>query len=193
MKRKLSKVIMVSVAGIAAFATILGAQQQQIRTPRQTPLPLTLDYSKMESSKLELESKPFAVKRCVEETFDLLAAKAAEKNLRLVYTMHRNVPTFVYGDITRLRQVLLNLVSNAIKFTPSGSVEIEATASQSAEGGGKYTVQFEVRDTGIGIPADRIDRLFTPYAQAGADTSPRSSCGLFPFSGGPSGQWRCPW
>ena len=129
-----------------------------------------LDYSKMESSKMELEHKPFALKRCVEETFDLLAAKASEKNLDLHYTLHRDVPTFIYGDITRLRQVLLNLVSNAIKFTEKGKIVIHVTVAETIATG-KYRLQFEVKDTGIGIPADRIDRLFRAYSQASDETT----------------------
>jgi len=129
-----------------------------------------LDYSKMESSKMELEHKPFALKRCIEETFDLLAAKASEKNLALHYTLHRSVPTFIYGDITRLRQVLLNLVSNAIKFTEKGRIEIHVTVAQ-VLGPAKYRLQVEVKDTGMGIPADRMDRLFRAYSQVSDDTS----------------------
>jgi PAS domain S-box-containing protein len=129
-----------------------------------------LDYSKIESSKMELEYKPFALKRSVEETFDLLSSKAIEKNISLQYSINREVPTYVYGDITRLRQILLNLVSNAIKFTPRGgkvSINVSMLAAQDED----LQVLFAVRDTGIGIPADKIDKLFQSFSQADASTA----------------------
>lgn len=128
-----------------------------------------LDFSKIESSKMELERKPFALKRCIEETFDLLASKAVEKNLALHYTIARDVPAFVYGDITRLRQILLNLVSNALKFTQKGSITIRVSKLTSVKN--DLNIQFEVKDTGIGIPKDKIGRLFTAFSQADASTS----------------------
>lgn len=129
-----------------------------------------LDYSKIESAKMQLEIKPFALRRCIEETFDLLAAKAAEKGLLLRYSMHRSVPTFILGDITRLRQVLLNLVSNAIKFTEKGKIEIHVSVDKK-EANNQYQLFFEVRDTGIGISADKIERLFKVYSQASEGTA----------------------
>ncbi len=128
-----------------------------------------LDYSKIESAKMELEYKPFALKRIVEETFDLLSSKAVEKDLALQYTISRDVPSFIYGDITRLRQILLNLVSNAIKFTPKGKVSVHI--SRLADQDETLQILFEVRDTGIGIPADKIDKLFQSFSQADASTA----------------------
>ncbi|MFZ7115647.1 MAG: ATP-binding protein [Bacteroidota bacterium] len=128
-----------------------------------------LDFSKIESSKMELEKKPFALKRCIEETFDLLASKALEKNISLHYTIARDVPGFVYGDITRLRQILLNLVSNALKFTQKGKVTVRVSRFSFAKN--DLNIQFEVEDTGIGIPKERIEKLFTPFSQADASTA----------------------
>ncbi|MBP6658199.1 MAG: response regulator [Bacteroidia bacterium] len=128
-----------------------------------------LDFSKIESSKMELERKPFALKRCIEETFDLLASKALEKNISLHYTIARDVPGFVYGDITRLRQILLNLVSNALKFTQKGKVTVRVSKFSFAKN--DLNIQFEVEDTGVGIPKDRIGKLFTPFSQADASTA----------------------
>lgn len=123
-----------------------------------------LDFSKIESARMELEIKPFSLKRCIEETFDLLASKALESKLSLHYSIARDVPGFVYGDITRLRQILLNLVSNAVKFTPKGKITIRI--SKLISPGDEIKLQFEVEDTGIGIPKDRIDKLFTAFSQA---------------------------
>ena len=128
-----------------------------------------LDYSKIESSKMELEYKPFALKRPVEESFDLLSSKAIEKSLSLQYSISRDVPTYIFGDITRLRQILLNLVSNAIKFTPKGKISIHV--SKLPEQDENLQLLFEVRDTGVGIPADKIDRLFQSFSQADASTA----------------------
>jgi len=128
-----------------------------------------LDFSKIESSKMELERKPFALKRCIEETFDLLASKAVEKNLSLHYTIARDVPGFIYGDITRLRQILLNLVSNALKFTQKGSITVRVSKVSSIKD--DLNIQFEVQDTGVGIPKDRISKLFAAFSQADASTS----------------------
>ena len=128
-----------------------------------------LDFSKIESAKMELEYKPFELRRSVEETFDLLSSKAVEKDLALQFTINQGVPSFIYGDITRLRQVLLNLVSNAIKFTQKGKISIHISRVATADD--RLQLLFEVRDTGIGIPADKIDKLFQSYAQADASTT----------------------
>ncbi len=128
-----------------------------------------LDYSKIESSKMELEYKPFALKRSVEETFDLLSSKAIEKSLSLQYSISADVPTYIYGDITRLRQILLNLVSNAIKFTAKGKISISVSTLPNQDE--NLQILVGVRDTGIGIPADKIDRLFESFSQADASTA----------------------
>jgi PAS domain S-box-containing protein len=128
-----------------------------------------LDFSKIESSKMELEKKPFAIKRVVEETFELMSAKAIEKNLSLQYSIQKDVPRYIIGDITRLRQILLNLVSNGIKFTAKGKITIHI--SKSSQEGELSELLFEVRDTGIGIPQDKIDRLFKAFSQADSSTT----------------------
>ncbi|MCC7232414.1 MAG: response regulator [Bacteroidia bacterium] len=128
-----------------------------------------LDYSKIESAKMELESKPFALRRCIEETYHLLASKAIEKNLGLQYSIAQDVPRYVFGDITRLRQILMNLVSNAIKFTSSGKVAIGLSAVRKS--GGQVELLFEVKDTGIGIPAEKTERLFRAFSQVEAGTA----------------------
>ena len=128
-----------------------------------------LNFSKLESKKMELERRPMDLRENVEETLDLLAAKAAEKNLDLVCRFDASAPSQVIGDATRLRQVLTNLISNAVKFTSSGEVCVNVVASPGVPGetgvAERYEFQFSVHDTGIGIPADRMDRLFRSFSQ----------------------------
>ena len=129
-----------------------------------------LDFSKIESGNLELEKQPFSVRQCIEEALDLLALKAEQKHLELIY--HANIPLqdHIVGDITRLRQILVNLVNNAIKFTPEGSVIVGVEAI-SADEAGTPRLAFSIRDTGIGIPEERMDRLFKPFSQVDASTT----------------------
>ncbi|MBD2260224.1 GAF domain-containing hybrid sensor histidine kinase/response regulator [Pseudanabaena sp. FACHB-2040] len=136
-----------------------------------------LDFSKIESGKLELEAQPLNLGRCVKEAIDLLAPQAAAKGLELAYLVEGYIPNTVVGDVTRLRQILVNLLNNAVKFTQSGEVVVTATAQQlkteavanrsrlGTEAEGLYEIQFAVRDTGIGIPSDRHDQLFKAFSQ----------------------------
>jgi len=125
-----------------------------------------LDFSKIESGKLVLEQHPFDVRECVEDVLSLLASKAEEKHLELLYTCTPRTPAQVKGDVTRLRQILVNLVGNGIKFTPEGHVLVRVDYVSDSE-----TLQFAVQDTGIGIPSDRLDRLFKPFSQVDASTT----------------------
>ena len=128
-----------------------------------------LDFSKIEAGKLELEKQPFYVRQCVESALDLLASKAGEKGLDLSYLFLPNMPPVVYGDVTRLRQVLVNLLNNAVKFTEKGEVNISVRSlSQKGE---QHELQFSVRDTGIGIPPQAISRLFESFVQADTSTT----------------------
>jgi CheY-like chemotaxis protein/nitrogen-specific signal transduction histidine kinase len=141
-----------------------------------------LDFSKIESGKLELESRPLDIRRCVEDTLDLLAPKAAEKGIELAYLIYQNTPPWIMGDVTRLRQVLVNLVGNGLKFTPKGEVLVAVTAKPlnddgktaalDLEGEGQiYEIKFVVKDTGIGIPSSQIDRLFRAFTQVDSSTT----------------------
>jgi CheY-like chemotaxis protein/HPt (histidine-containing phosphotransfer) domain-containing protein len=133
-----------------------------------------LDFSKIESGKLELENRPFELRLCIEDALDLLAAKAAEKRLDLAYQLEDDIPASVMGDVTRLRQVLVNLISNGVKFTSEGEVVVQAKLEPaSAEGNGSShsDMHFSVRDTGIGIHPSRVDRLFKSFSQADASTT----------------------
>jgi len=128
-----------------------------------------LDFSKIESGKLELEEHSFFIHKIIEETYDLLATKAYEKNIDLLYQVDPEVPVEVVGDMTRLRQIVVNLVGNAIKFTAKG--EILTTVKLLSKNGADYELEFSVRDTGIGIPADKIHKLFSSFSQIDSSTT----------------------
>ena len=128
-----------------------------------------LDFSKIESEKLELEYQPFDLRECIEDSMDLVSARVAEKDLELFYNIDDDAPLAINGDVTRLRQVLTNLLSNAVKFTDKGEVEISVTADHL--GFKDYILNFKVRDTGIGIPKDKLDRLFKPFSQVDSSTT----------------------
>jgi len=130
-----------------------------------------LDYAKIEAGKLDLEREPFGLRECIEEAMDLVAAKASEKKLELVLQCASNVPVTIGGDAGRVRQVMLNLLSNAVKFTDHGEVVTRVSAQPLSDG--RVAIEAAVRDTGIGVPADRIDRLFKPFSQADASTARR--------------------
>ena len=136
-----------------------------------------LDFSKIEAGKLELDSRPFDLRGCVEETLDLMAARAFERNLELVYQMDDGIAALVEGDALRLRQVLVNLLSNAIKFTKTGEILLQikllSTKAEEQKNLSLLHLHFSVRDTGIGIPPDRLARLFKPFAQADPSTAHR--------------------
>src|SRR5258706_9171732 len=134
-----------------------------------------LDFSKIEAGKMELDTCSFDLRGCLEETLDLLSAKALEKNLDLVYQLDDTIPVLVNGDSLRLRQVLANLFSNAIKFTGHGavSVRIKMLSSPPMDDKKLHPVQlhFSVHDTGIGITPEKLSRLFKPFMQADASTA----------------------
>ncbi|NNF59672.1 MAG: response regulator [Rhodothermaceae bacterium] len=132
-----------------------------------------LDFSKIEADKIELEEQPFELRQCFEEALDLLTQKAAEKQLELAYTIGDDVPEAVLGDVTRLRQVLVNLLGNAVKFTEQGEVVIGVESKSVRGTGGQkvHELEFSVRDTGIGIPAERLDRLFQSFSQIDSSTT----------------------
>jgi len=136
-----------------------------------------LDFSKIEAGKLELDSRPFDLRACVEETLDLMATKAFEKNLDLVYQMDGGIVSLVEGDALRLRQVLVNLLSNGIKFTKTGEILVQikllSAKVEEQQNRSLLHLHFSVRDTGIGIPPDRLARLFKPFMQADASTAHR--------------------
>ena len=146
-----------------------------------------LDFSKIEAGRMELESQPFDLRECVESALDLVKLRAAERGLELACEIAGDIPLAIAGDVTRLRQILVNLLNNAVKFTEQGEVVVTVTRdatdrrgeapggeSASAASGfasGASPLHFTVRDTGIGIPTDRLNRLFRAFSQVDASTT----------------------
>jgi len=122
-----------------------------------------LDYTKIDGNKLELEHESFDLRQCIEDSFDLVSARAWEKNLDLAYFIEGYFPEKIVGDVTRLRQILVNLLGNAIKFTKSGHVTL-AVASKTGDDGNAQ-LHFAVSDTGIGISQENISKLFQYFTQ----------------------------
>jgi signal transduction histidine kinase/DNA-binding response OmpR family regulator len=134
-----------------------------------------LDFSKIESGKLDLESEPLALRNAVEEACDIAASRAREKGLELIIDVPEpradGLPAAVLGDVTRLRQVLINLINNAVKFTAKGEVAIHVRLLQDANDKGWPVIEFRVTDTGIGIPPERVTQLFQAFTQVDASTT----------------------
>ena len=123
-----------------------------------------LDFSKIESGRMTLEFDDFDLRNCIEEVLDIFANKASEKQLDLLYQIDSDVPDQIVGDQMRLRQILMNLINNAIKFTVEGEIFISVNLIQRF-GSGLVDLRFEVRDTGIGIPKNKRSKLFRPFSQ----------------------------
>jgi len=130
-----------------------------------------LDLSRVEAGKLELEHADFELRAVVEDTLEMLAPRAYEKGLELNFRERRGLPELVHGDALRLRQVLINLIANAIKFTDSGEVLIQLDGFEGESG--RWMLEFQVIDTGIGIAPDVQPRLFTAFTQANGSLSRR--------------------
>ena len=158
--------------------TRLDEEQRQfadtVRTSADQLLALVndvLDFSKIESSALELERAPFDLWDCVEQATDLLAAPAAAKRIDLVCDVGADCPSTVVGDVTRVRQVLINLLSNAVKFTERGQVLLSVRPRGPVDGNRQVGLVFAVADTGPGVPAEGLDRLFKSFSQLDASTT----------------------
>lgn len=134
-----------------------------------------LDLSKVEAGQIELENQPYSLRQCVEEVLDLMIMKAEQKGLELAYLIQPGVPDIVVGDVTRLRQILINLLSNALKFTEKGEIllhlSLDSHPANESSGSLARILHFEIRDTGIGIPEDRLHRLFKAFSQVDASTT----------------------
>jgi PAS domain S-box-containing protein len=145
-----------------------------------------LDFSKIEAGKMDLEEQPFDLRECLEASLDLMRMRASEKGLELALQIEPDVPPAIFGDVTRLRQILVNLLGNSVKFTEQGEVvlsvnrevgklvegEISKLADQSTNLP-IYQLHFSVNDTGIGIPAEQLERLFQAFSQADTSISRR--------------------
>jgi PAS domain S-box-containing protein len=128
-----------------------------------------LDFSKIDSSKMELESQPFDLRSCIQDAVDLAAAHASAKGLILAYSINDDVPGTILSDPTRLRQILANLLSNAVKFTDRGEIKIWVSSNKLE--GNSCEIGFAVQDTGIGIPQDKVGKLFQSFSQVDASTT----------------------
>ncbi len=159
--------------------TDLDAEQHEsaeiIRTSSEALLAIIndiLDYSKVEAGRMELEIAPFDVQACFDGVLALIGSLASAKGLELVSELNEGVPRTILGDVGRLRQILLNMLTNAVRFTDEGGISLSATASGAGDDG-QIRLHVVVRDTGIGIPPDRIDRLFQSFSQADVSISRR--------------------
>ncbi|MDZ7965378.1 MAG: ATP-binding protein [Nostoc sp. DedSLP03] len=166
----------IGMAGLLQYTELTAEQQDFVETIYTSGNSLLkiindfLDFSKIQSGNLELEEEPFALRNCIHEALYLLAPTAREKGLKLTFLDSPQLPTMIVGDITRLRQVLINLISNAIKFTETGSIEVSVIIRKNSDINHSSTanpdeIQFSIKDTGIGIPRDRLERLFKAFSQ----------------------------
>jgi CheY-like chemotaxis protein len=160
------------------FDTPLNTEQQEfaetIRNSGDSLLAIIndiLDFSKIEAGKMEMERQPFDLRECVESAVELLAFRAAQKGLELGVLIDKSTPAAVIGDVTRLRQVIVNLLGNAVKFTEQGEIIVEVTNDQVESDSQIPMLHFIVRDTGIGIPADRVGSIFQSFTQVDTSTT----------------------
>ncbi|MBL8385978.1 MAG: GAF domain-containing protein [Burkholderiales bacterium] len=130
-----------------------------------------LDFSKIEAGRMDIEAHPFDLRECVESALDLIGARAAEKHLDIAYVFEGEVPAALLGDVTRLRQILLNLLSNSVKFTEKGEVVLTVKVEGDEPTGGGRMLHFTVRDTGIGLSEAGLSRLFQKFSQADSGTT----------------------
>ena len=160
-----------------ALETNLSAEQREyMETARMSAESLlcvindVLDFSKIEAGRVEVEAAPFDIRECVDLALRTLAIRAHEKGLELLGDVGLNVPATLVGDSNRLRQIILNLVGNAIKFTHSGEVLLAVAVETGSE---EPLLRFTVTDTGVGIPEDKLEHIFSPFSQADASTTRR--------------------
>jgi len=128
-----------------------------------------LDFSKIEAGQMELEHHIFELSRCIESAMEVISVQAQKKKLELLYLIGKNVPKFVIGDSTRIKQILINLLGNSIKFTEKGEVFLQVRNVSSNEE--RVKLEFIIKDTGIGIPKEKIDKLFKPFSQVDSSTT----------------------
>ena len=167
----------VGMTSLLADTPLNMAQRDYVRTMRISSDQLlgvindVLDFSKIESGKLELEQEPLSLLTTIEEACDIGALRAREKGLVLVIDLGDKVPGWVRGDVTRLRQVLLNLVNNAVKFSDQGQVRVSAQLLEDFSPGQGALIEFRIKDSGIGIAPDRQAALFESFVQVDAGTT----------------------
>ena len=165
----------IGMTAILESSNLDDEQQECLRTIKMSGEALlavindTLDYSKIEAGRLDLEEVEFDLRGCAEEAAELLASKAFAKKLELVCDISEDTPRRIFGDPVRLRQIFVNLLGNAVKFTATGEIILQiGVESRTAE---KYLLRLGVRDTGIGIPAEKQHRLFKSFSQVDSSTT----------------------
>ncbi|HEY2190609.1 MAG TPA: GAF domain-containing protein, partial [Caldimonas sp.] len=165
----------IGMSGLLLDTKLDGEQRDYVETVRESGDALLtiindiLDFSKIEAGRMDIEQHPFDLRECVESALDLVSTRATEKKLDIAYVFEGDVPAAIDGDLTRLRQILLNLLSNAVKFTETGEVVL-TVRSETLEGG-RVTLTFAVHDTGIGLSAEGMGRLFQSFSQADSSTT----------------------
>jgi signal transduction histidine kinase len=165
----------IGMTGILESSRLDDEQRECLRTIKMSGEALlavindTLDYSKIEAGRLDLEQMEFDLRGCAEEAAELLAGRAFAKKLELVCDVAENVPWRIVGDPVRLRQIFVNLLGNAVKFTAAGEIVLQIDVK--AFDGDKCTLRLGVRDTGIGIAADKQHRLFKSFSQVDSSTT----------------------
>ena len=165
----------IGMSGLLLDTKLDAEQQDYVATIRESGDSLLtiindiLDFSKIEAGRMDIEAQPFDLRECVESALDLVTARAVDKHLDTAYVFEGDVPAAIVGDVTRLRQIMLNLLSNAVKFTERG--EVVLTVTSAPLGPGLVEMTFSVRDTGIGLSADGMSRLFQSFSQADSSTT----------------------
>lgn len=171
------------ISGVIGFANILGdttlseEQKEYVNLIRKSGDSLLflindiLDFSKIEAGKIDLENEPFSPRTCVQEVVSFFGPKAAASKLALDTKVAPDVPATVSGDVYRLRQILINLVGNAVKFTRTGGVTIHLDAAPADDSPSSLLLRFTVADTGIGLSAEQVAKLFKPFSQADSSTA----------------------
>ncbi len=171
----------IGMADLLASTTLTPEQKEfndTIRTSGEALLSIInniLDFSKIESGKMELDNHPFALSKCVEDVLDIFALKASQTGVDLIYVIDNNLPTQLIGDQTKIKQILINLVGNAIKFTEKGEVFLNVKSitpnPSTALASDEHLIEFSVKDSGIGIPKDKLDKLFKSFSQVDSSTT----------------------
>ncbi|MGC4036102.1 MAG: response regulator [Chitinophagaceae bacterium] len=167
----------IGMASLLAETNLTDEQREYARTITNSGEALLnvindiLDFSKIEAGNMEIEATNFDLRNCIEEVFDVFANKTGKAGIDLVYEIDPNVPVHIVGDSLRLRQILMNLVGNGIKFTEEGEIFVAVKITKSNEDNLELT--FSVRDTGIGIPPDKMEKLFKAFSQVDSSTTRR--------------------
>ena len=165
----------IGMAGLLSDENVTPEQREYVETIRKSGEALLaiindiLDLSKIEAKMMEFEYQPFELGKCIEESLDLVAVDGSKKGLHMAYAFEDDTPTVIFSDPTRLRQILVNMLSNATKFTENGEVKISVSNKRLENG--KHEIHFAVKDTGIGIPEEKMSRLFKSFSQVDASTT----------------------